>query len=71
MFEKVKAFFAEHTEVDLEDIRMDSELTLLGVTSLQLLMIISDFEEQFSVSIPDHELEQIHTIGDIVALLEK
>jgi len=70
MFERVKTFFAEHTEIDPNDIHMDSELTLLGVTSLQLLMIITDFEEEFSVEIPDRALEHIHTIGDIVALVE-
>ena len=71
MFEKVRAYFAAHTTVPEEQILPDSELTGLGLTSLELLMIITDFESAFGVSISDSELEQLHTIGDIVALVEK
>jgi len=71
MFEKVKLFFAERTQVPADQIQPDSDLTQLGIASLQLLMIICDFENEFNVKISDHQLENVHTIGDIVALVEQ
>ena len=71
MFEKVQAFFAEKVECKKRDIKMDTELTALGVDSLKLLMIINEFEEEFGVTISDKQLEELHTISDVVALVEK
>lgn len=70
MFEKVKEFFATHAEIPADTIHLDSELAALGVASLQLLMVITEFENEFGVTISDSELEKIHTIKDIVTLVE-
>ena len=69
MLDNVRAFFAEKTGLDAESIQPETELTELGVDSMTLLMIITDLEEEFRISISDRELEKLHTIGDVLALL--
>ena len=69
MLDNVRTFFAEKTGLDAESIQPETELTELGVDSMTLLMIITDLEEEFRISISDRELEKLHTIGDVLALL--
>ena len=69
MLDNVRAFFAEKTGLDAESIQPETELMELGVDSMTLLMIITDLEEEFRISISDRELEKLHTIGDVLALL--
>ena len=70
MFEQVKSFLISKTNCSESEIKPETELISLGIDSLQLLMIITDFEEEFKVSISDNELEKIHTVQDIVNILE-
>jgi acyl carrier protein len=37
----------------------------LGIDSLDLVEVIWEVEKKFKVTIPDEELERIHTIGDL------
>jgi len=70
MFEQVKQFLLNKIENKDVEIKPETELISLGIDSLQLLMIITDFEEEFNVSISDNGLEKIHTVQDIVNILE-
>ena len=70
MFEKVQAFLAEKTEKSIDEIQPETELTDLGVDSMKLMMIVLEFETAFDVSISDRMLETLHTVNDLVALVE-
>lgn len=71
MFEKVQAFLAEKTEKPVEEITLESQLTELGVDSMELMMIVLDFESEFDVEISDRMLENLHTVSDLVELVDK
>ncbi len=43
----------------------------LQVNSARFVDIVLDFEDKFDVEISDDELDNIHTIGDCVTLVEK
>ena len=43
----------------------------LGADSLDTVELIMEFEKEFKLSIPDEQAEQIQTVGDAVAYLEK
>jgi acyl carrier protein len=43
----------------------------LGVSSANLVDVVLDFEEVFSISISDAELSTVNTLGDAVALIER
>ena len=42
----------------------------LGVDSLDFCEVIWEVEKKFKVTIPDEEMENIHTIGELVAYLD-
>jgi acyl carrier protein len=43
----------------------------LAIDSLDLVELLLELEEQFGVTIPDHEAEQIKTIADAIRLIER
>lgn len=70
VFEKIKAILAE--QFDEEDkITLDTTLTDdLGADSLDLADVLMAIEDEFEVEIPDEDIENIKTVGDIVAYIE-
>ena len=71
MFGEVQNFIAQKIGLVAEEIQLDTQLIHLGVDSLKLLMIITDFENEFDVKISDRELESVHTVNDLVKIAEK
>ena len=71
VFEKVKAILAEQFDEDEESITMETNLTEdLGADSLDLADVLMAMEDEFEVEIPDEDIENIKTVGDIVDYIE-
>ena len=43
----------------------------LGADSLDLVDLLMSIEDEFGVEIPDEEVENLHTIGDVVNYISK
>lgn len=72
MFEKVKAIIANELNIDESKITLESSLNEdLGADSLDAVELIMALEEEFGVQVNDEDAQNIHTVGDIVAMLEK
>lgn len=70
MFERIKSILEEYCEEDTE-ITEESVLTdELGLGSLDLINLVTEFEDEFDIEIPDRELHSIRTVGDILRLLQ-
>jgi len=62
----IVAFLSEYTD---EEITPDSRLKNdLGLDSISLFTLISEFEERFNIEIPDEDLNRIYTVKDVAAL---
>ena len=71
-FEKLKKVIAEVLNVDPEEITMETTFTDdLGADSLDVFQIIMGIEEEFDIEIPDDQVENIKTVGDIVKYIEE
>lgn len=71
IFEKVKTILAEQLEFDEEKITMESSLVDdLDADSLDVVDLIMSLEEEFDIEIPDEEIEEIKTVGDLVKYIE-
>ena len=69
-FAKVQKIIAEQLELDPAKITMESSLMEdLEADSLDVIELVMAFEEEFGVKMPDEELENIKTVGDIVNAL--
>ena len=72
MLEKVTAILRDYTNNADTDITMDSALVDdLGLSSLEVINIVLAFEDEFGIEIPERVIPTMHTVGDIVAYLEK
>lgn len=72
IFEKVKDLIAEQLDVaDKDGITEASSITDdLGADSLDVVDLVMALEDEFSVEIPEDEVENIKTVGDIVKYIE-
>lgn len=71
MFETTVSILEEYCETDCE-ITMESALVDdLGLSSLDVINIVVEFEEEFDIEIPDRIIPTLRTVGDIVKLLEE
>lgn len=73
IFEKVKALIAEQLDVaDADSITENSSITDdLGADSLDVVDLVMALEDEFSVDIPEDQVENIKTVGDIVKFIEE
>jgi len=72
IFEKLKDIIAEQLSVEVDEVKMDSNIQDdLGADSLDVVDLITTIEDEFDISIPDEAVEEIKTVGDIVNYVEK
>ena len=69
-FEKVKSVIVEALGCDLEEVTMDASLIDdLGADSLASVELVMALEEATGISIPDKDLPNMKTVGDIMEYL--
>ncbi len=72
MLEKVKAMLAEALHVPVEKINENSKIVEdLGADSLDLVELLSSLEDEYGITIPDDDIENLKTVGDVANELEK
>lgn len=71
IFDKVKEILVDQLDVDEDKVTMDASIVDdLGADSLDLVDMVMSLEEEFDVEIPDDQVENIKTVGDIVKYIE-
>ena len=71
IFETVRELLAYQLEVSPESITPETDIFEdLGADSLDAVELNMAIEEALGVSIPDEELKNVKTVGDIVRYLE-
>ena len=72
LFNDVKKVLAKQLRRSEEGITADSRIMEdLGADSLNILMLLMTIEEDFGIKVPDEELAEYQTVGDVVSYLEK
>ena len=71
VFDKIKDIIVEQLDVAEDAVTMEASITEdLGADSLDVVDLVMSIEESFDVEIPDEEVENIKTVGDIVKYIE-
>ena len=71
MFDKVKEIRAKQLRIDPELIRLESHIIKdLGADSLDILQLLMKIEDMYGIVIPDEELADFDTVGDVVNFLD-
>lgn len=71
VFDKIKDIIVEQLDVEEDAVTMEASITEdLGADSLDVVDLVMSIEESFDVEIPDEDVENIKTVGDIVKYIE-
>ena len=71
IFDKVKEILMDQLDVEEEKVTMEASIVDdLEADSLDLVDMVMSLEEEFDVEIPDDQVENIKTVGDIVKYIE-
>ena len=72
VFDKVKAIIADKLAIDEDSITLDSSFVNdLKADSMDILDLVSGFEEEFARTVPDEKGRTFETVRDAVDYLAK
>lgn len=55
----------------LDHVAADAEIGSLGIDSLSMMQIVGEMEQRLEIMIPDEDLVQLKTVGDLLRVVEK
>ncbi len=71
VFEKIRAILADQLDAEEDNITMETDIAAdLGADSLDVVEMIMSIEDEFEVEIPDEQIENIKTVGDVVNYIQ-
>ncbi len=69
--ERVRNIIIERLNVEEEQVTNEASfINDLGADSLDTVELIMEFENEFKISIPDEQAENITTVGEAISFLE-
>ena len=69
---KVKEIIINELGIDPEKVTGEASFVDdLGADSLDTVELVMAFEEEFTIDIPDEDAEQMRTVADAIAYIEK
>lgn len=72
MFNQLIEIVKDYVEIDETAITVDTDFVMdLGIDSFTLSEIACAIEDEFSIEVPEKEMQQLKTVGDVVALIEE
>lgn len=71
ILEKVKAILSEQFDAEEDTITPETNIADdLGADSLDVVDLLMSIEDEFEIEIPDEEVENIRTVGELVKYIE-
>jgi acyl carrier protein len=67
----IKRIAAETKHIAPETVTLESSFEQLGMDSLDGLNIVFELEKTFGVSVPNDQVLEVRTIGDIVSTVDR
>lgn len=71
MFEEVAKLIAEHLDIDVSDIKPESDfVTDLEADSLDIVEMMIEMEREYGLEFEESEMQSVKTVNDVVKFLE-
>ncbi len=71
-FEKLREMISKQMDIPADSITMNSRLVEdIKADSLDVVELIMDIEQEYGLQIPEEELPNVHTVGDVLDVLNK
>lgn len=72
VYEKFKQILAEQLDADVESITPETDIADdLGADSLDVVEMLMAIEDEFDIEIPDEEIENLKTVGNVVDYIQQ
>ena len=72
IFEKVRDIICDQFDVEEDAVTPETLLEEdLDADSLDLVDLVMSFDDEFQIEVPEEEIENIKTVGDIVKYIEE
>ncbi len=72
MFEKIRDILASQLDIDKETITPETDIIEdLSADSLDVVEFITALESEFGIMIPQDSIQDVHTVGQVVEIIEK
>ena len=69
--EAIIAIISDFVDIDPADVTVDSKLRSdLGLNSFDFVNIAVEVEREYNIKIPDTDISQLKTVGDLLALVD-
>lgn len=70
--ERLRTVIARHLQIDPDDVTDQARIVEdLGADSLDIVEITMACEEEFSIDIPDQDMEEAKSVADLVQMIER
>lgn len=71
-FDRVRDILCEQLDIESDDVTAEASiLDDLGADSLDVVDLVMNLEEAFDTEIPDEDIEQLKTVGDVVRYIDE
>ena len=67
--EEIIETIIDSTETEVEVTEQTHIVTEMGLSSVETMMLVSDLEDHFGITIPTATLRDVRTIGDLSAIV--
>ena len=72
VFERVREIICSQLDLDEDRVTMDSDiLEDFEADSLDLVDLVMSLEDEFGIEVPDDQVVNFHTVGDVVRYIEE
>ncbi len=72
VLEKLKSILSEQFDVEEDTITSETSIAGdLGADSLDVVDLLMSIEDEFEIEIPDEEIDNIKTVGELVKYIEE
>lgn len=72
VFERIREIICDQLDLDEDRVTMESDIVEdFDADSLDVVDLVMSLEDEFGLEVPDEEIENFRTVGDVVHYIEE
>ena len=72
VFERIRHIMCEQLDLEEDSVTMESDIMEdFEADSLDLVDLVMSLEDEFNMEVPDDQIENFRTVGDVVRYIEE
>ena len=72
VFERIREIICDQLDLEVDKVTMDSDIMEdFEADSLDVVDLVMSIEDEFGLEVPDDQIENFRTVGDVVRYIEE